>query len=70
MLERYNTTLGFYEPAIFHMHTIGKGKLNEMEKWSQLQKSTFLHEYIHFLQDITTIQGLNNIFISYFKFSP
>ena len=63
MLERYNTTLGFYEPAIFHMHTIGKGKLDEMEHWEQQQKSTFLHEYIHFLQDITTIQGLNNIFI-------
>ena len=63
MLERYNTTLGFYEPAVFHIHTIGNGKLDEMEKWSQLQKSTFLHEYIHFLQDITTIQGLNNIFI-------
>lgn len=63
MLERYNTTLGFYEPAIFHMHTIGKGKLDEMEHWEQQQKSTFLHEFIHFLQDITTIQGLNNIFI-------
>ena len=63
MLERYNTTLGFYEPAVFHLHTIGKGQLNEMEKWNLQQKSTFLHEYIHFLQDITTIQGLNNIYI-------
>lgn len=63
MLERYNTTLGFYEPAVFHLHTIGKGKLNEMKKWTLQQKSTFLHEHIHFLQDITTIQGLNNIYI-------
>lgn len=44
MLERYNTTLGFYEPTIFHMHTIGKGKLDEMEHWEQQQKSTFLHD--------------------------
>ena len=63
MLERYNTTLGFYEPAVFHLHTIGNGQLKRMGKWSLLQKSTFLHEYIHFLQDITTIQGLNNMFI-------
>ena len=39
MLERYN-----YEPTIFHMHTIGKGKLDEMEHWEQQQKSTFLHD--------------------------
>ena len=63
MLERYNITLGFYEPAVFHLHTIGKGNLNDMKKWTLQQKSTFLHEYIHFLQDITTIQGLNNIYI-------
>lgn len=63
MLERYNTILGFYEPALFHLHTIGNGQLKRMDKWNQLQKSTFLHEYIHFLQDVSTIQGLNNIFI-------
>ena len=63
MLERYNTTLGFYEPAVFHLHTIGNGQLKRMEDWTLLQKSTFLHEYVHFLQDITTIQGLNNMFI-------
>lgn len=63
MLERYNTILGLYEPAIFHLHTIGDGRLNEMECWSLQQRSTFLHEYVHFLQDITTIQGLNNMFI-------
>lgn len=62
-LEKYNTTLGFYEPAIFHLHTIGRGKLKEMYQWSIQQKSTFVHEYIHFLQDVTTIQGLNNMFI-------
>lgn len=69
LLDKYNTILGFYEPAIFHLHTIGKGKLDEIRQWDVLQKSTFLHEYIHFLQDITTIQGLNNIFIKgeYFR---
>ena len=63
MLDRYNVTMGFYEPAIFHLHTRGEGKLRNMDYWCTEQKSTFLHEYIHFLQDITTIQGLNNFFI-------
>lgn len=70
MLDRYNITLGFYEPTFFYLHTIGDGKLREMKSWDVSQKSTFLHEYIHFLQDITTIQGFNNLFIKgeYFRY--
>lgn len=63
MIGKYYTTLGFYEPSVFHLHTLGDGKINEMNKWSDKQKSTFLHEYIHFLQDISTVQGLQNIYI-------
>lgn len=63
MLDRYNITMGFYEPSLFHLHTRGNGKLRDMKNWSVSQKSTFLHEYIHFLQDITTIQGFNNFYI-------
>ncbi len=63
MLDRYNITMGFYEPALFRLHTRGNGKLRDMKNWSVSQKSTFLHEYIHFLQDITTIQGFNNFYI-------
>lgn len=63
MLDRYNITMGFYEPSLFRLHTRGNGKLRDMKNWSVSQKSTFLHEYIHFLQDITTIQGFNNFYI-------
>lgn len=70
MLNRYNITMGFYEPSLFHLHTRGKGKLCDMKCWDLSQKSTFLHEYIHFLQDITTIQGFNNFFVfgEYFRY--
>lgn len=70
MLDRYNTIMGFYQPALFRLHTRGAGKLQDMKHWDVSQKSTFLHEYIHFLQDITTIQGFNNFFIigEYFRY--
>lgn len=63
MTERYNTILGFYEPSVFHLYTRGKRKLCELSKWDTQQASTFLHEYVHFLQDITTVKGLQNLYI-------
>ena len=63
MSERYNTTLGFYEPSIFHLYTRGDGSLSDMQNWETQQASTFLHEYIHYLQDITTVKGLQNLYI-------
>ncbi len=70
MLNRYNITMGFYEPSLFHLHIRGKGNLRDIKSWDVSQKSTFLHEYIHFLQDITTIQGFNNFFVlgEYFRY--
>lgn len=69
MSRRYYTTLGFYEPSFFHMYTNGNGKLKEIEQWNAEQKKVFLHEYVHFLQDISTIQGFNNLYIwgEYFR---
>lgn len=63
MNERYNVTLGFYEPSVFHLYTRGSGKLCDMPNWEIQQASTFLHEYIHFLQDIMTSKGLLNFYI-------
>lgn len=63
MRNRFNTTLGFYEPSVFHLYTRGKGKLSDIKNWETQQASTFLHEYIHFLQDITTAKGLQNMYI-------
>lgn len=62
MSERYYTTLGFYEPSVFHLYTRGDGKLSDMSNWETQQASTFLHEYIHYLQDITTVKGLQNLY--------
>lgn len=64
MEERYNTTLGFYEPSVFHLYTRGTGKVSALSHWDTQQASTFLHEYVHFLQDITTVKGLQNLYIT------
>lgn len=63
MGNRYNTTLGFYEPSVFHIYTRGDGKLADIITWQTQQASTFLHEYVHFLQDVTTVKGLQNLYI-------
>lgn len=55
-------TAGFYEPSLFRIHTRGTGLIQDLEKWDDSQSSTFIHEYIHFLQDITSVVGLSNIF--------
>lgn len=41
----------------------GKEKLKKFESWDDYTSSTFLHEYIHFLQDITSAAGLFNVYI-------
>lgn len=63
-MNRYYETLGFYEPSVFHLYVKGKGELKNLDSWDDEQKSTFIHEYVHFLQDIFTIQGLNNMYIN------
>lgn len=63
MEKRFNTTLGFYEPSVFHLYTRGTGKLCDLQKWDSQQASTFLHEYVHFLQDIITVKGLQSLYI-------
>ena len=56
-------TLGFYEPGFLHLRVntdLDISDLNELMRNHKTQQyfSTFLHEYIHFLQDITTTSGL------------
>lgn len=63
MLDRYNVTLGFYEPSVFHIHTRGCGSINDLANWEIQQASTLLHEYVHFLQDITSVKGLHNMYM-------
>lgn len=60
--DKYYKTLGYYEPSLFFIQLNGKGRLKNIKKWDDIQQATFLHEYIHFLQDITTVQGLQNMY--------
>lgn len=61
--EKY-TSLGLYNPSFFKI-TLKTGEelpKEDPEKplVSEITAAAFLHEYIHFLQDITTSSGLNN----------
>jgi hypothetical protein len=64
--------LGFYEPGVFHLEIATREDLNDFNRlvaspihaWTV---STFLHEYIHFLQDTTSTHGLLN-FIGYVEY--
>lgn len=60
--DKYYRTLGYYAPTLFFIQLNGKGRLKNIKKWDEVQKATLLHEYIHFLQDITTVQGLQNMY--------
>lgn len=57
---------GFYEPGVFHLRVNNCEDLSELDRLceadaSSAWRSTFLHEYVHFLQDITTTHGLLNL---------
>ena len=63
-MNKLNTTLGSYLPSFFMMEVDFPFSSKDLtapfyEKWI----SVFTHEYIHFLQDITTFVGLNNAFV-------
>ena len=57
--NRLMTTLGYYVPPFYSMY-IGEGdeKL-DINKLNDHDLSVFFHEYIHFLQDLTTFDGAN-----------
>lgn len=67
-------TLGFYEPGFLHLRINTDSDisdLNKLFKSNQTKKlsSTFLHEYIHFLQEVTSTNGLinGNFYIDFIK---
>lgn len=61
--RRYNQTVGFYMPSLFHLHIHTKKNFKNWGKWDDVTLCAFLHEYIHFLQDISTVAGLHNIYV-------
>ena len=60
--DKMRYVAGSYLPAFFEMelNTVDAIDINRLKR---NQWSTFLHEYIHFLQDITTTYGLYNIYV-------
>lgn len=63
-MNMLNTTLGSYMPSFFRMEVEFPFSSKDLkapfdEKWI----SIFTHEYIHFLQDITTFAGINNAYV-------
>lgn len=60
---KYSELLGFYQPNMFHLHVHTKLNLKRWREWDDTTLCTFFHEYIHFLQDISTVSGLYNIYV-------
>lgn len=61
---KLNQTLGYYTPAFFKLYVNTK-KPVDLHKLNVQEFTTFIHEYTHFLQDVSTLKGLQNIFNIY-----
>jgi len=61
MRLKYSGTKGNYLPAIFFMRIETAEDFTDLDSLSMDSKSTLYHEYVHFVQDITTLYGLGNI---------
>ena len=55
------SAIGLYSPTFLKMHIDCFEPLDSFENLSPRSAAAFLHEYVHFLQDITTTHGLRNI---------
>lgn len=60
-IKLFNETLGVYMPAFFCMELNIPFDFKRLEKNNDFQMSTFIHEYIHYIQDITTTYGYMNL---------
>lgn len=70
MEDILNRVLGLYMPTFLKMHIDTNGSLENLGNLSERDESIFAHEYIHFLQDISTYYGLANlcIVVDYIKY--
>lgn len=58
--------LAFYKPAFLGMQVNVNAKELDFSNWNSISEhdlTVFFHEYIHFLQDISTVWGVNNIYV-------
>lgn len=71
MRKRLNTTLGFYSPSFMRLHVGSDLSLEQPDTLKDdFTGSVYLHEFIHFIQDVTTVYGLSNtnITVDYMRF--
>lgn len=70
MREQLFTTLGFYRPSFFKMQVNSLDNLEDLNQLSDITSAVYLHEYIHYLQDISTTFGFINIstVVDYIKY--
>jgi hypothetical protein len=63
MSEELAKTLGggLYRPTFFNMEIGHEADMGNLENLPDEPSAIYLHEYVHFLQDITTTYGLSNI---------
>lgn len=55
---------GFYSTAFFHIYTQGDFKM-DLGQISQKDRGTFIHEYVHYWQNIGTLYGLADSILRY-----
>ncbi len=67
----YFGVTGLYRPSFFQMEINHEHPLNDIAKLPDHILETYLHEYVHFLQDISTTFGLTNAcyVVEYMKFA-
>lgn len=53
--------LGFYLPSFFFLRINTKQNIQDIMKSTSINHSIFIHEYIHFLQDLMTTAGYRRI---------
>lgn len=59
--QHLNSAIGCYFPAFFEMNLDICGDL-DINKLKDKKFALFLHEYTHFIQDVSTYYGLSNLF--------
>lgn len=62
MTRIYNNLIGSYIPSFFEMNISTDSDDLSIDKLSDRDVTILFHEYIHFLQDFTTIYGLSAIY--------
>jgi hypothetical protein len=60
METKLETIRGYYNPSFFKLVVNADCELDDLNKLQIQHFSTFFHEYIHFIQDVTTTFGLIN----------